>query len=72
VRARHNKSMVGIDALLGQIAIVVKPLQPDGQVLVHGEIWEAHSATPVQRDARVRVTAVNGLTLNVEPLPPPA
>jgi membrane-bound serine protease (ClpP class) len=72
VRARHNKSMVGIDALLGQIAIVVKPLQPDGQVLVHGEIWEAHSATPVQRDARVRVTAVNGLTLNVEPLPPAA
>jgi membrane-bound serine protease (ClpP class) len=72
VRARHNKSMVGIDALLGQIAVVVKPLQPVGQVLVHGELWEAHSATPAPRDARVRVTAVDGLTLTVELLPPPA
>jgi membrane-bound serine protease (ClpP class) len=72
VRARHNKSLVGIDALLGQIAIVTKPLEPTGQVMVHGELWEAHSTTPAPRDTRVRVTAVNGLTLTVEPLSPPA
>ena len=45
-------------------------LEPLGQVEVHGELWEAHSATPVPRDARVRITAVSGLTLTVEPLPP--
>jgi membrane-bound serine protease (ClpP class) len=72
VRAKHNKSMVGIDALLGQIAIVVKPLDPVGQVLVHGELWEANSRIPAPRDARVRITAVDGLTLMVEPLPPAA
>ena len=72
VRARRNKSMTGLDALLGQIAVVVKPLAPLGQVEVHGELWEAHSTTPVPRDARVRVTAIDGLTLTVEPLPPPA
>ena len=70
VRAKHNKSMVGVDALLGQIAVVVKPLEPVGQVLVHGELWQAHSPTPAPRDARVRITAVDGLTLMVEPLPP--
>jgi membrane-bound serine protease (ClpP class) len=70
VRARRNKSTMGVDALLGQIAVVVKPLEPTGQVLVHGELWEAHSPTPVPRDARVRVTAISGLTLTVEPLPP--
>ena len=69
VRARRNKSMVGIDALLGQVAVVVKPLEPIGQVLVHGELWEAHSPTPAPRDTRVRITAVDGLTLTVEPLP---
>jgi membrane-bound serine protease (ClpP class) len=69
VRARHNKSLVGVDALLGQIAVVTKPLDPSGQVMVHGEIWEAHSTTPAPRDTRVRVTAVDGLTLTVEPLP---
>ena len=68
VRARHNKSLVGIDALLGQVAVVVKPLEPVGQVMVHGEIWQAHSATPAPRDTQVRVTAVDGLTLTVEPL----
>jgi membrane-bound serine protease (ClpP class) len=68
VRARRNKSMVGVDALLGQIAVVVKPLEPVGQVLVHGELWEARSPTPVPRDGRVRVTAISGLTLTVEPL----
>lgn len=72
VRAKHNKSMVGIDALLGQVAVVVKPLDPVGQVLVHGELWEANSRTPAPRDARVRITAVDGLTLTVEPLPPAA
>ena len=72
VRAKHNKSMVGIDALLGQIAVVVKPLDPVGQVLVHGELWEANSRTPALRNARVRITAVDGLTLMVEPLPPAA
>ena len=70
VRARRNKSMVGVDALLGQIAVVVKPLEPLGQVLVHGELWEAHSPTHAPRDARVRITAVDGRTLKVEPLPP--
>jgi membrane-bound serine protease (ClpP class) len=72
VRAKRNKSMVGVDALLGQIAVVVKPLDPVGQVLVHGELWEANSRTPAPRDARVRITAVDGLTLMVEPLPPAA
>lgn len=69
VRARRNKSTMGPDALLGQIAVVTKALEPLGQVQVHGELWEAHSATPAARDTQVRVTAVDGLTLTVEPLP---
>lgn len=70
IQARRNKSMIGADALMGQIAVVTKPLDPVGQVMVHGELWEARSTTPAARDARVRVTAIEGLTLTVEPLPP--
>jgi membrane protein implicated in regulation of membrane protease activity len=36
--------------------------------MVHGELWQAHSTTPAPRDAQVRVTAIDGLTLTVEPL----
>jgi membrane-bound serine protease (ClpP class) len=68
VRARRNKSLLGPDALLGQTAVVVTPLEPAGQVMVLGELWQAQSVTPAARDERVRVTAVDGLTLTVEPL----
>ena len=71
VRARRNKVLTGADALLGQVAVVVTPLAPAGQVLVHGELWQAHSAAPAARDAEVRVIAVEGLTLTVEPLARP-
>jgi membrane-bound serine protease (ClpP class) len=71
VRARRNKSLVGADALLGQTAVVVTPLEPAGQVMVLGELWQAQSVTPAARDERVRVTAVDGLTLTVEPLARP-
>ncbi len=69
VRARRNKAVTGAEALLGQLAIAVTPLEPNGQVQVNGELWQAHSNTPAARDAQVRVTAVDGLTLTVEPLP---
>jgi len=67
-RARRNKVLTGVQALLGQIAVVVTPLAPNGQVLVHGELWQAHSSIPAPRDAQVRVLSADGLTLTVEPL----
>jgi membrane-bound serine protease (ClpP class) len=35
---------------------------------VHGEYWEAESEAPVEAGTRVRVVAVDGLLLKVEPL----
>jgi membrane-bound serine protease (ClpP class) len=37
-----------------------------GQVSVHGEIWRACSSSPIAAGSRVRVTALDGLTLTVE------
>ncbi len=67
-QARRNKVLTGVQALLGQIAVAVTPLAPDGQVLVHGELWQAHSHSPAAPNARVRVISAEGLTLTVEPL----
>jgi len=36
-----------------------------GQVFVHGEYWQARSAAPIPKGARVTVSAVDGLTLMV-------
>jgi membrane-bound serine protease (ClpP class) len=68
VRARRNKVLTGISAMLDEIGVARTDLSPEGKVFVHGEYWNAVSSAPVPEGARVRVTAVNGLTVHVEPL----
>jgi membrane-bound serine protease (ClpP class) len=68
-RARQNKVLTGPEALIGAIAIAQQPLDPRGQVMVHGELWFAESPAPVLPGERVRVRAVRNLTLLVERIP---
>jgi membrane-bound serine protease (ClpP class) len=67
-RARRNKVMIGPEALVGATGVAQQALEPKGQILVHGEIWLAESAAPVAAGQPVRVRAVEGLTLLVEPV----
>jgi membrane-bound serine protease (ClpP class) len=57
---------VGVEALVGELAEVVEPCEPVGQVRVRGELWRARAAETAPRGAAVRITAVDGLTLDVE------
>jgi membrane protein implicated in regulation of membrane protease activity len=67
-RVRHQKVQTGVGTLVGATGEVSEPLAPVGQIRVRGELWEAHSSSEVPAGARVRVIAVNGLTLEVEPV----
>jgi len=67
VRARASKVMTGSSGLVDQAAIAYSPLNPTGKVFVHGEFWDAVSSRPVEPGARVKITAVDGLILKVEP-----
>jgi membrane-bound serine protease (ClpP class) len=69
VLARRNKILTGPQALLGSVGIAQQPLAPRGQVLVHGELWQAESNDPVGPGDAVRVCAVRDLTLLVERIP---
>lgn len=66
-RMRHEKVVTGVENLVGAVGKAVEPLQPEGHVRVHGELWEARSPTPIERGARVEVVAVENLTLEVRP-----
>ncbi len=66
-RWRGRRSRVGIETFVGRTATVVSPLAPGGQVKLDGELWRARSETPVESGAEVVVTAVEGLTLLVDP-----
>jgi membrane protein implicated in regulation of membrane protease activity len=58
---RRYRVTTGVEAMIGERAEVIGP----GRVRLRGEIWSARGETP--QGKTVRVTAVDGLTLEVEP-----
>jgi membrane-bound serine protease (ClpP class) len=70
IRARRNKVMTGADALVGTIGIAQEPIAPRGQILVHGELWQAESSEAIPAGDAVRVRDVRGLTLVVDRIQP--
>jgi membrane protein implicated in regulation of membrane protease activity len=67
-RIRHQEVQTGVGTLVGATGEVSERLAPVGQIRVQGEVWEAHSSSELSPGTRVRVIAVNGLTLEVEPV----
>jgi len=67
VRARNNKVITGMQGMLGEIGVAYTPLAPSGKIFVHGEYWDVESTQPVDKGASVRVLAVDGMRLKVEP-----
>ena len=67
--SRHKKSATGELGLMGVAAIGETTLEPEGAVLVRGELWRARSRSgaSVQRGGRVRVVGASGHLLEVEP-----
>jgi membrane-bound serine protease (ClpP class) len=69
LRSRKWKTTTGKEELIGSQGVVVKLLQSgaEGMIRVHGELWRAESAQPVQEGKTVRILRVEGLKLYVEP-----
>lgn len=67
LRARRNKLAIGQESFIGQVAVARSPLVPEGTVFFMGELWNAVSSSPAAVGARVRIRAVEGLKLQVEP-----
>jgi membrane-bound serine protease (ClpP class) len=64
---RRYRVTTGAEGMLGELAVAMSALEPEGNVRVRGEIWNARSSGPVAEGAEVRVAAVDGLTLVVHP-----
>jgi membrane-bound serine protease (ClpP class) len=65
-RAQVSKPATGSAGLVGEIGVVKKALTPDGKVFVHGELWNARSKNPIDKDSKVRIVQVVDLILEVE------
>jgi len=70
VRTRFATPTVGRENLIGTTGVAVGDINPEGIVLVDGAQWRARTnrATPLSHNAAMRVVAIDGITLEVEPL----
>jgi membrane protein implicated in regulation of membrane protease activity len=66
---RRYRIATGKEALIGSTAEVIETCDPRGRVRFRGEIWHANCPDGAEVGERVRVTAVHGLTLDVEAAP---
>jgi membrane-bound serine protease (ClpP class) len=72
---RDQPVQTGTEELVGSLAEARSDIDPDGRVWAEGTVWSARLAdggAPVRLGDRVRVDAVEGLTLVVHPEPTPA
>jgi membrane-bound serine protease (ClpP class) len=70
VRARFSTPTIGREWMVGEEGTARSAVSPEGTVVVRGAPWRARTnrATPIAEGAGVRVAAIDGLVLEVEPL----
>jgi membrane-bound serine protease (ClpP class) len=69
VRSRFSTPTVGREGIIGEEGQAEVDVAPDGVVVIRGARWRARTnrATPIEAGDAVRVVAVEGLELEVEP-----
>ena len=69
IRAQRAKPVTGLEGFIGETGVVLEPLDPMGNVRVHGEIWQAQSNTGrIEAGEKIRVLSMQNFRLTVEPL----
>ena len=69
VRTRFATPTIGREWMIGELGDALTAVAPEGTVQVGAGQWRARTnrATPVEVGGRVRVVAIDGITLEVEP-----
>jgi membrane-bound serine protease (ClpP class) len=69
LRARFSTPTIGRESMIGQMGQATTGIDPEGMVDLRGGKWRARTnrATPIPAGERIRVVAIDGLLLEVEP-----
>jgi membrane-bound serine protease (ClpP class) len=69
VRSRFSTPTIGRDWMIGELGTARTDIAPDGVVTLRDAPWRARTnrATPIREREQVRVVAIEGLVLEVEP-----
>jgi membrane-bound serine protease (ClpP class) len=68
LKARRRPVVSGREELIGGTGVALENFDGDGHIRIHSEIWNARSGVPLRKGQQVRVIAMEGLILKVEPV----
>lgn len=71
---QHRRALGGADGLVGRVGVVRRACEPEGDIVVSGELWHARRSVLCDEDGAelregtpVVVERVHGLTVSVRP-----
>lgn len=67
LKARKRPVITGSEQMLHSMGEAMEDFDREGWVRVHGEQWRARTRSPLKANQQIRVTAIHGLLLEVEP-----
>ncbi len=70
LKAQKKKTQTGLEGMIGEIGYAITDLNPEGQVSVHGEIWNAFTLDnqTIEANSKIVVIEVQNLKLKVKKL----
>ena len=67
VKLRRRGAVTGRESMLGGTGVAMESFAGAGRVWLEGAPWSAVSKVQIEKDQPVVITAIDGLTLEVEP-----
>jgi membrane-bound serine protease (ClpP class) len=68
LKSRHKPIVSGKEEMMGLVGEVIDDFTGTGMVRIHSENWRASCDQPLRKNEKVRVTAIDGLLLQVIPI----
>ncbi len=65
VKGRRRPVVSGREEMIGASGVALEDIQREGWARVHSETWRVRASAPLAKGQRLRVTAIDGLTLDV-------
>ncbi|MFN4110836.1 MAG: NfeD family protein [Ignavibacteria bacterium] len=66
LKAQKRRTQTGLEGMIGEIGETITELNPEGQIRVHGEIWNAVSMNDKKIDAHTKVEVVDFQNLKLK------
>jgi len=69
LKLRRRGAVSGAESIVGGIGTALEDFEGEGRIWLESEAWHAVSKVPIRKDQQVIVTAMDGLVLQIEPVP---